>query len=83
MQDTIISATGHKFENGVCTLCDEKDPNYVTEKLAVSPNGNGKEPNKQIKSPKTGDDTNIILWGKLALISVGASIIALLLKKST
>lgn len=81
LEDTIISATGHKFENGVCTLCDEKDPNYATEKPGVSPNGNKKEPDKQIKSPKTGDNTNIIMWGKLALIAAGASIIILLSKK--
>ena len=24
-----IPALGHKFENGVCTVCGEKDPNYV------------------------------------------------------
>ncbi len=24
-----IPATGHHFENGVCTVCGEKDPNYV------------------------------------------------------
>ena len=26
---TEIPALGHKFENGVCTVCGEKDPNYV------------------------------------------------------
>lgn len=24
-----VDALGHKFENGVCTVCGEKDPNYV------------------------------------------------------
>ena len=25
----VVPALGHKFENGVCTVCGEKDPNYV------------------------------------------------------
>ena len=25
----VVKALGHKFENGVCTVCGEKDPNYV------------------------------------------------------
>lgn len=81
LQDTIISATGHKFENGVCTLCGAKDPDYEAEKPMAAPNENGKEPDDQIKSPKTGDQTNIILWGKLALISAGVSMIVLLTKR--
>ena len=28
-QGKTIPATGHHFENGVCTVCGEKDPNYV------------------------------------------------------
>ncbi len=26
-----VKATGHKFEEGVCTVCGEKDPNYKAE----------------------------------------------------
>lgn len=25
----VVKALGHKYENGVCTVCGEKDPNYV------------------------------------------------------
>ena len=25
----VVPALGHKYENGVCTVCGEKDPNYV------------------------------------------------------
>ena len=34
LADTVIAATGHHYENGVCTVCGEKDPGYVepTEK---------------------------------------------------
>ena len=29
VEQEVIKATGHKFEDGVCTVCGEKDPNYV------------------------------------------------------
>lgn len=29
VKGTEIAALGHKFENGVCTVCGEKDPTYV------------------------------------------------------
>lgn len=28
LEDTIIAAKGHHFENGECTVCGEKDPDY-------------------------------------------------------
>ena len=29
LEDTVIAATGHKYENGTCTVCGAEDPNYV------------------------------------------------------
>ena len=31
LADTVIPALGHSFENGVCTVCSEPDPNYAPE----------------------------------------------------
>ena len=36
LADTIILATGHKYENGVCTVCGEKDPDYVAPTSPVT-----------------------------------------------
>ena len=30
-KNVIVAATGHNFVEGVCTICGEKDPNYVPE----------------------------------------------------
>ena len=30
LEETVLSATGHHFDNGVCTACGEKDPAYET-----------------------------------------------------
>ena len=35
-----IEATGHSFENGVCKVCQDKDPNYVAEPEAPDTSAN-------------------------------------------
>ena len=30
-QNMVVPATGHKYENGVCTVCGAEDPDYVAE----------------------------------------------------
>ena len=60
---TDIPAAGHHYENGVCTVCGEKDPDYVepTEptKPATDPDG----------PDQTGDTTPAALLMSLLLIS--------------
>lgn len=65
--DVIISKTGkHTYKDGVCTVCGEKDPNYQATNLG----GEGEKDGG--KSPKTGDENNMILWiSILALSAVG------------
>ena len=55
-EDTVIKATGHSYENGNCTVCGEKDPNYV-------------KPTENAKSPQTGENNSISLLLIFALIS--------------
>ena len=32
--EEVVAALGHSYENGVCTLCDEADPDYVPQVVA-------------------------------------------------
>lgn len=36
-ESTVIPATGHKFENGKCTVCDAADPNYKPDTSNPTP----------------------------------------------
>lgn len=47
-----IPALGHDFADGVCTRCDEKDPDYAAPAEPDEPQGSGSEPGGL---PKTGD----------------------------
>lgn len=38
-QGETIPATGHKYENGVCTVCGESDPNYESSVPSTGENG--------------------------------------------
>lgn len=62
-EDLEIPFTGHRYENGTCTVCGAADPDYV--------------PSTQIFSvpPKTGDDTALLLWAALLVLS-GMGLIA-------
>ncbi|WP_418718346.1 hypothetical protein [Candidatus Allofournierella merdipullorum] len=56
--NTVIPATGHSFENGVCSICGKADPDYSKPATPVP--------------PQTGDNRNPWLWFALAFISGGA-----------
>ena len=57
---TDIPAAGHHYEDGVCTVCGEKDPDYVEPtKPATDPDG----------PDQTGDTTPVALLMSLLLIS--------------
>ena len=59
-----IPAAGHHFEDGNCTVCDEKDPDYVEPTT---------EPTKPATDPdgpdQTGETTPLALLVSLLLIS--------------
>ena len=68
---TDIPATGHHFEDGVCTECGEKDPDYVEPtKPATDPEG----------PDQTGENTPVALLMSLVLIS--AACLAVVIAKS-
>ena len=64
---TDIPAAGHHYEDGVCTVCGEKDPDYV------EPTEPTTEPTKPATDPdgpdQTGDTTPVALLMSLLLIS--------------
>ena len=62
---TVIEKLPHTYENGVCTVCGAKDPNYQPEDGT---------------SPDTGDSSNLVLFAGLLLIS-GAGLGSILLRK--
>ena len=65
---TDIPADGHHYEDGVCTVCGEKDPDYVEPTTEPTT-----EPTKPATDPdgpdQTGDTTPVALLMSLLLIS--------------
>ena len=65
---TDIPAAGHHYEDGVCTVCGEKDPDYVEPTTEPTT-----EPTKPATDPdgpdQTGDTTPVALLMSLLLIS--------------
>ena len=61
-EDLAIEPTGHRFENGTCTVCGAKDPDYVTPT----------QPNKdeEPEIPATGDPASLAP----ALFGAGAAL---------
>ena len=62
-EDLAIEPTGHRFENGTCTVCGAKDPDYVTPT----------QPNKdeEPEIPATGDPASLapVLFGAGAALA--------------
>ena len=56
----VVPALGHKFENGVCTVCGEKDPNYVAPVV---------NPFKDVE--KTSPYYDAIIWAAKEEITTG------------
>ncbi|MGI5897492.1 MAG: InlB B-repeat-containing protein [Oscillospiraceae bacterium] len=70
-----IPVTGHSFVNGKCTECGAADPNYVPTEPTPTP---GPTDNPNTEGPKTGDNSNMMLWGML-LLAAGAGIAGVVL----
>lgn len=60
-REGIIRATGHNFVNGVCTVCNEKDPSYNTSKPSNQPN---KPTNEVPKTAAPSKNNNIVTQTK-------------------
>ena len=91
---TVISATGHSFKNGVCSVCGAAEPNYnpgTTEPTnptepskpddTSKPDDNKDNPDTGTNSPQTGDTSNMALWFVLMGVSAAGLGGALLLQK--
>lgn len=89
--DEVTEALGHKFKDGVCTVCGEKDSQYnpKPDPKPIVPEQNGNNNNNSNNTPsavKTGDETPTAMWVGIVVISglilVGA-IVVLVRKRKT
>ena len=70
LADTVLSAKGHQYQDGVCTVCGAKDPNV--QPTQTGDKGEGTKPSTTpeqttASGPKTGDDTLVGVWVFLLL----------------
>lgn len=68
----------HNYENGTCTVCGAADPDYKPDDPVkpTDPTDSGSQTESTDKNngqTQTGDNSNLILWFTLLLIS-GASV---------
>ena len=54
-QGAAIPALGHTLENGVCTVCGEKDPDYVDPDEPENPDDSGNQDPDQPTEPGDQD----------------------------
>jgi hypothetical protein len=68
-------ALGHNFEDGECTICDEKDPDYVAPEDPVEPENptEPETPNPSDKEEKKGckKDLTILVIAMISLSTIG------------
>lgn len=66
LEKTVVPVKEHNYENGICTVCGDKDPNYVPP---VDP----QKPQKDTNAA-TGDDSNMLPI--IALMTLAAAGVA-------
>ena len=73
-QGTAIPKLSHHYENGKCTVCGAVDPNYASNTDGSTSANSGANSNNTGKdnSPKTGDNSAVVLSITLLLVSAGA-----------
>lgn len=83
LEDTVIPASGHQYENGVCTVCGAKDPDYQEPSEPVKPDETTppqpENPGQPGVLPSTGDSVNLAALGLLLLAS--AACVTVIFKK--
>ena len=67
LESTVIKALGHDYQDGKCTVCGEKDPDYV-------------QPTDPEGPDQTGENTNVALLVSLLVLS--AACLAVVITKS-
>lgn len=73
----IIEKLAHNFKDGKCTMCGALDPDFVPEdqkkpddKTESTDSSNLDKKDKETTAvPKTGDNSNIVIWIALMLVS--------------
>lgn len=63
-QGTVIPKAAHSYQDGKCTVCGAADPNYKPAESTT---------NDQSNSPKTGDDSQVVLWTVLLVAACGGA----------
>lgn len=71
-QGAAIPALGHTLENGVCTVCGEKDPDYVAPEEPDGPDGQDPE---QPAGPAADDDAAIPATGDMSALVSAAPVL--------
>ena len=71
--DLVIAATGHGFEDGVCTACGAEDPDYVgpEKKPEPKPEESPTDEADKPEIPATGDPASVVP----ALLGMGAALV--------
>lgn len=79
-EKTILKALGHKYKDGICTVCGKADPNNKPNTPQTNGQNSGTSNQKPANSrvPKTGD-TNHIGW--LLTLSLGSLLTLLVMKR--
>lgn len=70
--DVKIALADHQYENGVCTVCQEPDPDADTGNAGDDQEPGDKDKDDAQSTPKTGDNTNMLAWILLMGVSIGA-----------
>lgn len=87
IEDTLIKATGHDYQDGKCIVCGAVDPNYeaptedTTAKTDTTDKKDTVSKDKSTKSPATGNEASTAVWIAFASASGLALIITYLGKK--
>ena len=79
-EKTVLKALGHKYKDGICTVCGKADPNTKPNTPQTDGQNSGASNQKPANSrvPKTGD-TNHIGW--LFTLSLGSLLTLLVMKR--
>ena len=81
-EQTIVKATGHKFENGTCSVCGAEDPDYKPEDSSKPEDPSSPEDSSKPESPvKTGDNSAIWLYSLLLIVCGGGLAAVIIMKK--
>lgn len=83
LADTVVPATGHHYEHGVCTVCGEKDPGYVEPSKKPEPTTqptdqptttDAPKPTENPEDVQTGDQAPLML-STVMLLGAGVCLV--------